>query len=131
MLDLSTWLATYHHAWITRNAEQVAQLFTEDGVYHSHPFRSPFRGRSEIQAYWQRATASQEELEVRWGTPIVSDQRAAVEWWATMRDADEGELTLPGCLLLRFSDTGLCEELREYWHLEMGSRVLPSATWGK
>jgi hypothetical protein len=28
MLDTSAWLATYHHARITHNAEQLAQLFT-------------------------------------------------------------------------------------------------------
>lgn len=131
MLDISAWLAAYHDAWITHNAEQVAQLFTEDAAYHSHPFRPPYRGRTEIHAYWQRATSSQEELELRWGTPVISGNRVAVEWWATMRETDEGELTLPGCLVLRFAENGLCEELREYWHIEVGSRILPPAEWGK
>ena len=131
MLDTSAWLAAYHHAWITHNAEQLAQLFTEDAVYHSHPFRPPYRGRAEIRAYWQRSTPSQEGLEVRWGIPIVAGNRAAIEWWAMMRDAEEGDLTLPGCLLLRFAESGLCEELREYWHIQMGSRILPPTEWGK
>ncbi len=131
MLDISAWLAAYHKAWITHNAEQVARLFTENAAYYSHPFRSPYRGRAEIQAYWQRATSSQEELEVRWGSPVVSGNRVAVEWWATMREADEGELTLPGCLILRFADDGLCSELREYWHIDVGSRILPPSEWGK
>jgi hypothetical protein len=39
VLDTSTWLAAYHHGWITHNAEQLAQLFTEEAVYHTHPFR--------------------------------------------------------------------------------------------
>ncbi len=89
MLDTTAWLAAYHHAWITHNAEQVAQLFTENAVYHSHPFRPPYQSRAEIQAYWQRSTPSQENLEVRWGTPIVSDNRVAIEWWAMMRDSEE------------------------------------------
>ncbi len=130
MLDLSTWLAAYHHAWMTRSAEQVAALFTEDGLYYSHPFRPPYRGRAEIKAYWQRATSSQEQLEVRWGTPLLSGNHVAIEWWATTREAEEGELTLPGCLILRFSENGLCELLREYWHIEVGSRILPPAEWG-
>src|SRR5215471_11736036 len=115
MFDSSAWLAAYHQAWLTRNAEQLAQLFTEDAVYHAHPFRPPYRGRAEIQAYWQRATPSQKDLEVQWGTPIVAGNRTAVEWWATMRDTEEGVLTLPGCLLLSFAANGQCEELREYW----------------
>ena len=43
---------------------------------------------------------------------------------------DEGsEITLPGCLLLRFAPGGRCEELREYWHVEEGRRD-PPAGWG-
>jgi deazaflavin-dependent oxidoreductase (nitroreductase family) len=47
-----------------------------------------------------------------------------------MRDTEAEELAMPGCLLLRFSESGLCEELREYWHIEMGSRIFPSEEWG-
>lgn len=130
MLDTSAWLAGYHEAWITHNAEQVAHLFTEEAIYQSHPFRPPLRGRAEIQAYWLRSTPTQEDLEIRWGTPVIAGNRMAVEWWATMRDTDEGELTLPGCLILRFAESGLCDELREYWHLEVGRRIAPPATWG-
>lgn len=131
MLDTSAWLAAYHQAWITRDAGRLAHLFTEDAAYYSHPFRPPYQGRAAIQDYWQRATASQEDLELRWGTPIVAGNRLAVEWWATMRDAEDGDLTLPGCLIVRFAADGLCEELREYWHLEMGRRIPAPAGWGQ
>lgn len=130
MLDTSAWLAAYHQAWITRDPERVARLFTEDAAYHSHPFRPPYIGRSAIEEYWRRATASQEDLDLHWGKPVAAGNHLAVEWWATMRDAEEGDLTLPGCLLARFADDGLCEELREYWHVEMGSRIAPPAGWG-
>ena len=52
----------------------------------------------------------------------------AVEWWATGVEQD-GPFTLPGCLLLRFHHGGLCEELREYWHLESERREPPDG-WG-
>lgn len=131
MLDTSAWLAAYHQAWITRDAAGVARLFTADATYQSHPFRSPYRGRTAIEDYWQQATASQEDLDLRWGNAVVAGNHMAVEWWATMRDAQAGELTLPGCLLVRFAADGLCEELREYWHVEMGSRIAPPAGWGR
>lgn len=131
MFDPSTWLAAYSQAWITGDAEQVARLFTEGAAYHSHPFRPPHQGRDAIRAYWQRATASQKELDLRWGAPVIAGNRLAVEWWATMHDTGEGDLTLPGCLLVRFAKDGLCEDLREYWHVEMGSRILPLAGWGQ
>lgn len=130
MLDTPAWLAAYHHAWITRDAEGVARLFTDDATYHSHPFRPPSRGRVAIADYWRRATTSQENLDLRWGTPVVAGNRMAVEWWATMRVAEDGDVTLPGCLIVRFADDGLCEELREYWHVETGRRVAPPAGWG-
>jgi hypothetical protein len=37
------------------------------------------------------------------GRSVVTDARVAVEWWTTMVDPDEGQITLPGCLLLRFA----------------------------
>ncbi|HEY7850982.1 MAG TPA: nuclear transport factor 2 family protein, partial [Ktedonobacterales bacterium] len=130
MIDAAAWLNAYHQAWLTHDAERVAQLFTDDALYQSHPFRPPLRGRAEIADYWRRSTPSQEELEIRWGTLIASGDHAAVEWWATMRDTDDGPLTLPGCLIVRFAANGLCETLREYWHVEVGSRVLPPPGWG-
>jgi len=66
---------------------------------------------------------------VRMGTPIVVGDRVVVEWWATMRD-DGQEITLPGCLLLRFASDGRCAALREYWHVEPG-RHGPHPGWGE
>ena len=66
---------------------------------------------------------------MRMGRPFVDGDRAAVEWWTTMNDADDGEITLPGCLLLRFEPDGRCSSLREYWHVEPGHRE-PHDGWG-
>jgi hypothetical protein len=63
------------------------------------------------------------------GRPIAQDNRVAVEWWTTMREED-GEVTLPGCLVLRFARDGRCEELREYWHVEHARREPPPG-WGE
>jgi len=52
-----------------------------------------------------------------------------VEWWAVMQD-EGSEVTLPGCLLLRFAAGGRCQELREYWHLQEGRREPPEG-WGE
>ena len=82
--------------------------------------------RTAIRDYWTRATSTQEELELRFGEPVVEGSKVVVEWWAVMRD--EGAwITLPGALLLRFAADGRCEELREYWHVEDGRREPPPA----
>lgn len=139
-MDIRSWVERYGRAWREKDDEAVAVLFAEGALYVSHPLRPPHRGREGIRACWRRATADQEVLDLRFGEPVVSadGRRAAVEWWATMRDggwaaaegAGDDGLTLPGCLVLRFAEGGLCEELREYWNVGFGPPVRPSEGWG-
>jgi hypothetical protein len=63
------------------------------------------------------------------GEPVVDGNVVAVEWWATFDDADEGTITLPGCLLLQFAPDGRCFDLREYWNVQDGT-VSPYEGWG-
>ena len=88
-------------------------------------FASRTEARDEICAYWRRGAGTQKDVRVRMGRPFVDGERAAVEWWATMDDPDDGEVTLPGCLLLRFAPDGRCTELREYWHVRAGPPRAP------
>src|SRR5206468_1516325 len=55
--------------------------------------------------------------------------RAVVEWWTQM-DVDGTPVALPGALLLDLDDDGLCRALREYWNLQLGTRVPPPDGWG-
>ena len=127
-MTAADWIAAYGRAWVGRDPEAAAALFSEDAVYRSSPLREPQTGSDAIRGYWTRATSTQEELDLRFGEPVVEGNKAVVEWWAVMRD--EGAwITLPGALLLRFAEDGRCEELREYWHVEAG-RHEPPPGWG-
>lgn len=128
-MDLAEWVERYGRAWETGDAELVLSLFTEDASYRSSPFREPFLGNDEIRAYWRRSTDSQRETRVQMGRPFVDGARVTVEWWTTMID-ERGEVTLPGCLILRFEADGRCSDLREYWLLEQG-RHEPFPGWGE
>jgi ketosteroid isomerase-like protein len=127
-MTVEEWIEAYGRAWREKDADAAAALFTETAVYRSHPLREPHVGTDAIRAYSSRATADQEAIELRFGTPIVAGDRAAVEWWAQMR-VDGDDVTLPGILYLRFAPDGRCEELREAWHLEDG-RHPPPPGWG-
>jgi hypothetical protein len=128
-MNAAEWIAAYGRAWVERDPEAAVALFTEDAVYRSSPFREPHTGSDGIREYWTRATSTQEDLDLRFGAPVVEGRKAVVEWWAIMRD--EGAwITLPGSLLLRFAPDGRCEELCEYWHLEDGRREPPPG-WGR
>lgn len=127
--DYTGWLARYRLAWIERDADAASRLFTEDALYREHPFQEPFAGRAAIRDYWARVTASQTDVELRYGTPVVHGQHVAVEWWANLL-ADGAPLTLAGEFLLRFAENGECRELREYWVLAQ-ARIDPPAGWGQ
>ena len=128
-MNVQEWVEEYGRAWREKDGDAVVALFTEDAEYRSSPFREPDVGSEGIYAYWRRATSTQEDVDVRMGTPIVAGNKVAVEWWTTMRQDGE-EITLPGCLVLRFAADGRCEELREYWHVQPG-RHDPPPGWGE
>jgi hypothetical protein len=127
-VELSEWIDGYARAWETADEDLIASLFTEHASYRSSPFREPFRGHTEIRGYWRRGAGSQRETRVCMGRPFVDGRRVAVEWWTTMIDDGE-QVTLPGCLLLRFESDGRCSDLREYWNVD-NSRHEPFPGWG-
>jgi ketosteroid isomerase-like protein len=127
-MDIRTWIEAYGRAWRERDADAVVAIFTEDAVYRSSPFREPHVGSGGIRAYWERVTSAQENLDLRFGTPVMAGNRAAVEWWAVIEEHGE-ETTYPGILMLRFAPDGRCEELRECWH-ERAGRIDPHDGWG-
>jgi SnoaL-like protein len=127
-MDLAEWIEGYRRAWVERDPQAAAVLFTEDASYRSSPFVEPNLGQEGVVAYWTGATSTQADVEVEMGEPLVDGDHAAVEWWTRMR-ADGDEITLVGCLLLRFAPDGRCEDLREYWNYESG-RLPPHEGWG-
>ena len=128
-MELADWIAAYGRAWEEGDPDAVVALFTEDASYRSSPFREPNLGHEGIRAYWSRAAGQQEGVQVRMGEPAVDGNVVAVEWWTTMDDPDDGEITLPVCLLLQFAPDGRCFDLREYWSVRDG-RLSPHDGWG-
>ena len=127
-MDVRSWLDGYRKAWEDGDADAAAALFTEDSTYRSNIFEEPYRGRDGVHTYWTEVTRTQEDVRVLMGAPFVDGDRVAAEFWTTL--VNEGaEITLPGCLLLRFGSDGLCLALREYWHVQPG-RVDPPPGWG-
>lgn len=123
------WLEGYRMAWEGLDPDAAAALFSADSSYRDQPFAEPFHGPAGVHEYWSGVTATQEDVKFRFGTPVVFGQRAAVEWWVTMRNGG-ADVTLAGEFLLHFDEHGLCSELREYWHFSEG-RVDPPLGWGE
>jgi hypothetical protein len=102
----------------------IAAMYTDDAVYSSHPFRPPETARS----YVERAFGEEDLVQVWFGEPVVSDDRAAVEYWAILR-ADE-ELTIAGAAVLRFDAAGRVADHRDYWD-QIDGRWEPPEGWGR
>jgi ketosteroid isomerase-like protein len=127
-MDVAGWLEAYRVAWERRDPDAAAALFADGSTYRANIFEEPFEGPDGVRRYWTDVTASQADVEVRIGHPYVDGDRVAAEFWTNMRVAGD-EVTLPGCLLLRFADDGRCASLHEYWHFEPG-RLDPPPEWG-
>lgn len=127
-LTTEEWLEAYRTAWVRKDADGAAAIFTETARYRKHPFEEPHRGRDGVHAYWTEVTSTQAEVELRYGVPVVEGRRVAVEWWVTMLNGG-AEVTIAGEFLLLFDESGLCDELREYWHVGEGRREPPPG-WG-
>lgn len=126
---LAEWTEGYRVAWESRDPEAAAGLFTPDATYRSNIVEPPHQGQEGVRAYWESVTASQSDVRVRMGRPFVDGTRVALEFWTTMK-VDGDAITLPGCLLLDFTDDGRCRRLREYWHFLPGHHR-PPEEWGQ
>jgi hypothetical protein len=116
------WAAVWSRAWPAADVDAIAGLYAADAIFYSHPFRE----RQQPTEYVEWAFSDQKEAECRFGEPLVSGDRAAVDWWGVIVSADGTVETIAGISLLRFGTDGLVLEQRDAWAVESGRRELPA-----
>lgn len=115
--DLDRWLRAYGEAWIDRDPEAAARLFTEDVAYHETPFDEPARGLEGVRRYWAENTGIQRDVTFRHEILAIEGPRGIARWWAGyVRPATGVTARLDGVLVLEFADDGRCRRLEEWWH---------------
>lgn len=118
------WVHCTQAAWRNHDVDAIARLYTDDCVYHSHPFRPAHQGRDGVIDYTTRTFAVEYGNDVWFGEPIAHGDHAAIEYWVTM--VEEGEpVTLAGCCVMRFTSNGQVDVTRDYWHVDDGTRARP------
>lgn len=116
---VEAWLAQYKEAWEQRDPAKAASLFTENAPYHEMPFDAPKAGRAGIREYWATVTADQRDIDFRSQLIAVTGQTAVARWSARLVSASSGtRVELDGVFILTFDASGLCSELREWWHVK-------------
>ncbi|MGI8999445.1 MAG: nuclear transport factor 2 family protein [Candidatus Limnocylindria bacterium] len=123
------WAVTWQRAWEALDVEAIVALYATDVAFSSQPFRDAYRGRDGVRAYVSGAFADESGVRAWFGEPVVGGDRAAVEWWAALREVDV-EVTLAGTSVLRFDVDGLVTEQRDAWNMIAG-RQEPPAGWGR
>src|ERR1700745_2959137 len=121
------WAETWSRAWPQRDAEAIAALYADTAVYRSTAFGEPYPGLAGVRRYLSENLPAEENIECWFGDPVVSGDRAAVEWWASWTEQGR-ELTYAGVTVLRFDDQGQVVEHGDYYnHVER--RELPYPGW--
>jgi uncharacterized protein (TIGR02246 family) len=117
---VENWLTRYKDAWEQRDPAKAASLFTEHAPYHEMPFDVPKAGRNGIRDYWATVTADQRNVEFTSQLIAVTGQQAVARWSARLSSTSSGvRVELDGVFILTFDQkSGLCSELREWWHVK-------------
>lgn len=128
MAAARAWVEGWTTGWREHDVDRIVALYAGDAAHYSAPFREPKHGPEGVRDYVEWAFAEEEEVEPRFGEPVVAGDRAAVEWWTVI--AYQGrEQTLAGISVIRFGEQGRVLEQRDYWHMEDGRKqAMPG--WG-
>lgn len=119
---LDAWLKAYEQAWELRDADRAAALFTENARYHEMPFDAPKAGRNGVRDYWSKVTADQRDVDFKFQVIAITGQTGIARWSASLISASSGvRVELDGVFVLTFDASGLCSELREWWHVRTSS----------
>ena len=122
------WAGTWKTAWEALDTEAIVSLYAIDAVLSTEAFREPYLGRDGVRTYVSRVFGEEEDPQVDVGAPVVDGARAAVPWWASLRE-DGIDTTLAGISFLRFDSDGLVAEQWDAWNVVPGRRE-PPKDWG-
>jgi ketosteroid isomerase-like protein len=109
--ELQDWIDRYAAAWRSNDAQSVGDLFAENAVYYTHPFRDPWRGRDEIVRNWTSEPDAPDAWEARYEALAVNGDIGVVNGWTKYREGDE----YANAYVIRFAPDGRATEFTEWF----------------
>ena len=119
------WLDRYVSAWLSYDANDIAELFTEDVAYRYHPNDDPIVGRAAVVASWlgesESDVASARDAPGTYSaryTPVAVDGDVVVSTGiSSYREQPDGPVVrvYDNCFVMRFDAQGRCSEFTEYY----------------
>lgn len=120
--QVSAWLKGYEEAWETLDADKAAALFTEDATYREDPYADPHQSRQGIHEYWTTVTSDQQNVDFTYEVLSVSGNTGIAHWHSEFTQKSSGSgIVLDGIFVLEFTPDGLCQSLKEWWHIQVNS----------
>ena len=105
----------WREGWEALDPEPILALYAPGALHSTEPFREPYRGIEGVSEYVTQALGEEEDPKVWMSEPIVDGDRAAVSWWASLRE-NGADTTLAGTSVLRFDADGLVVEQWDAWN---------------
>jgi ketosteroid isomerase-like protein len=115
--SVRAWLEAYGRAWMSQNAKAAAELYSEDATYQVTPFLEPLCGVAAILEYWKGVANTESDISFCYEVLAVTKDFAIAHWEASFVRTPPGLPTkLDGIFVIRLSEAGKCDSLREWWH---------------
>ncbi len=109
------WAEAWKDGWEALDQEPIMARYASGAVHFTEPFREPSGDAGDVRAYVEQVLREEEDPRVWMAEPIVDGDRAAISWWASLRE--EGvDATLAGTSVLRFDADGLVVEQWDAWN---------------
>jgi ketosteroid isomerase-like protein len=122
------WLDRYIAVWKCGDQARVAELFSDDAIYYTDPFREPRRGLAEIEEYWRTSGDSADAFTAQYAPLAVTADLAVVVGFSRYLDDSRSRVDKEygNVFVLRFAEDDRCSEYREWYMLrgEDGSASL-------
>ena len=116
------WAATWAESWPAQDIGAIVAMQAEDGEHWASMFRL-FRGRAGLRRYLEEYFAEESRPAAVWfAEPRVDGDEAAGEYWALVYINGQPK-TISGCTIVRFDESGLVAEARDYSHVKDGHHV--------
>jgi ketosteroid isomerase-like protein len=117
IVTFNIWLESYGRAWMQRDAQAAAELYTENATYQVTPFSDPLQGRPAILDYWTHVAETERDIQFTYEILAITQEAGIARWRASFQIVPQDLSTqLDGIFWITLDNSGRCTSLKEWWH---------------